>query len=33
MNYNNYNAQKLRGLKRKLELVKFRGGKCELCEI
>ena len=31
MNYNNYNAQKLRGLKRKLELVKFRGGKCELC--
>lgn len=31
MNYNDYNTQKLRGLKRKLELVKSRGGKCELC--
>lgn len=28
---NDYNTQKLRGLKRKLELVKSRGGKCELC--
>nr|DAJ95294.1 MAG TPA: GROUP II INTRON-ENCODED PROTEIN LTRA/RNA, GROUP II INTRONS, RIBONUCLEOPROTEIN.8A [Caudoviricetes sp.] len=27
----NYNTQKLRGLKRKLELIKSRGGKCELC--
>lgn len=31
MNYNDYNTQKLRGLKRKLELIKSRGGKCELC--
>lgn len=31
MNYNDYNTQKLRGLKRKLELVKSRGGKCKLC--
>lgn len=25
MNYNDYNTQKLRGLKRKLELIKSRG--------
>ncbi len=31
MNYNNYEAQKLRGFKRKLELIKFHGGKCEIC--
>ena len=31
MNYNDYNSQKLRGLKRKLELIESRGGKCEVC--
>lgn len=30
-NSNNYKSQKLRGLKRKLELIKLRGGKCEIC--
>lgn len=31
MNYNNYQNQKLRGLKRKYEAVIARGGKCEKC--
>jgi len=30
-NPNNYSAQKIRGIKRKLELIKRRGGKCEIC--
>ena len=30
-NPNNYQQQKLRGLKRKYEAVQFRGGKCERC--
>lgn len=30
-NSNNYQQQKLRGLKRKFEAVKSRGGKCERC--
>jgi DNA-binding protein Fis len=28
---NNYDYQKIRGLRRKLELIKLRGGKCEIC--
>lgn len=28
---NNYDYQKLRGLKRKLELIELKGGKCEMC--
>lgn len=28
---NTYNYQKLRGLKRKVELINLRGGKCEIC--
>lgn len=28
---NDYNYQKLRGLKRKLYLIELRGGKCEMC--
>ena len=31
MNPNTYENQKLRGLKRKLELIQSRGGKCEMC--
>ena len=31
MNSNNYQNQKLRGLKRKYEIIKSRGGKCEIC--
>ena len=31
MNANNYQNQKLRGLKRKYEIIKARGGKCEHC--
>lgn len=31
MNWNNYESQKLRGLKRKFELIKSHGGKCEIC--
>lgn len=31
MNPNNYENQKLRGLKRKYEAVLARGGKCEIC--
>ena len=31
MNPNNYQNQKLRGLKRKLELILYKGGKCEVC--
>ena len=31
MNTNNYENQKLRGLKRKYEAVLARGGKCEIC--
>ena len=27
----NYNKQRARGLKRKLEIIKLRGGKCEIC--
>ena len=30
-NPNNYSSQKIRGIKRKLELIKRRGGKCEIC--
>lgn len=30
-NPNSYAKQKLRGLKRKLEIIKSRGGKCEVC--
>lgn len=30
-NPNNYQQQKLRGLKRKYEIVQMRGGKCERC--
>lgn len=30
-NPNNYQQQKLRGLKRKYEVVQMRGGKCERC--
>ena len=30
-NPNNYQQQKLRGLKRKYEAVQMRGGKCERC--
>jgi hypothetical protein len=31
MNTNSYENQKLRGLKRKYEIILTRGGKCELC--
>lgn len=31
MNANNYEQQKLRGLKRKYEAIVARGGKCEVC--
>lgn len=31
MNPNNYQQQKLRGLKRKYEIIQMRGGKCERC--
>lgn len=31
MNANNYEQQKLRGLKRKYEAIVTRGGKCEVC--
>ena len=31
MNANNYQNQKLRGLKRKYEIIEARGGKCEIC--
>lgn len=31
MNCNDYKSQKLKGLKRKLELIESRGGKCEIC--
>lgn len=31
MNANTYENQKLRGLKRKLELISYKGGKCEMC--
>lgn len=31
MNTNNYQNQKLRGLKRKFEIIQARGGKCEIC--
>ena len=31
MNPNDYQNQKLRGLKRKLELILYKGGKCEVC--
>ena len=31
MNPNNYLKQKERGLKRKIELIKYKGGKCEIC--
>lgn len=31
MNTNNYQNQKLRGLKRKYEAIKNHGGKCEIC--
>ena len=30
-NSNNYENQKIRGLKRKLEAIKQKGGKCEIC--
>ena len=31
MNPNNYKNQKLRGIKRKYEIILARGGKCEIC--
>lgn len=31
MKYNSYKNQKLRGLKRKLEIIKIKGGKCQTC--